>query len=401
MKMTTAVRRLMSTLFAIPKPKPRRKVKSKAVKSAKVKPALAGGLGAGYGLLTASPAGSRTRTRVAAAKRTSSQRATAATTVKKTESSAPHIPPAPGKWLASHLSLPSGVGSASARRMSYWLYLPSHPPESAARDGMPLLVMLHGCHQTATQFAQGTRMNQLAERMGYAVLYPQQLVSTQAQRCWKWYDRGTQEGGGDVRMIVGIIDKVRAQYPIDGKRIYIGGISAGAGMANIVALNHPELIAAVGLHSGPVFGAGHSTIGALGVMQHGAGARADHAIRELLMRRPQFPAMPAILIQGQDDSVVRPINQIQLTQQSLALNGLPALARPKVTTRPGGRGGRHNAHQIHDFYVGRKLMLRVARIAQLEHAWSGGDPDVAFNAKAGPDASKMMMDFFARHQRRT
>ena len=400
MKMTTAVRRLMTTLFAAPKPKPRRKVKSKASKVSKPKPTLVGGLGAGYGLLTASPTNPRSRKRVPAVKRTApvkrapSPRAVAAT---KASLSAPHIPPAPGKWLASHLSLPSGAGVATARRMSYWLYLPSHLPEQAARDGMPLLVMLHGCHQTATQFAQGTRMNQLAERMGYAVLYPQQLVSTQAQRCWKWYDRSTQEGGGDVRMIVGIIDQVRSQYAIDAKRIYIGGISAGAGMANIVALNHPELIAAVGMHSGPVFGAGHSTIGALGVMQHGAGARADHAIRELLSRRPQFPAMPAILIQGQNDGVVRPINQIQLTQQSLALNGLPPLARPKVTIKPGGR---HNAHQIHDFYVGRKLMLRVARIAQLEHAWSGGDPEVAFNAKAGPDASKMMMDFFSRHQRR-
>jgi poly(hydroxyalkanoate) depolymerase family esterase len=358
MKLSTAVRRLMKSMLATPTPKPRAKVKARAKPPSKPKP--------------------KPR-RPSAAPRGAS-----------------HSPPAPGQWLASHLLLPPGAGAATARRMSYWLYLPSHLTESAARHGMPLLVMLHGCHQTATQFAQGTRMNQLAERMGYAVLYPQQLVSTQAQRCWKWYDRSTQEGGGDVRLIVGIIDRVRAQYAIDARRIYIGGISAGAGMANIVALNHPELIAAVGLHSGPVFGAGHSTLGALGVMQHGAGALADHAIRELLSRRPQFPTMPAILIQGQNDSVVRPINQIQLTHQSLALNGMSPLARPKVTVKPGGR---HNAHQIHDFYDGRKLMLRVARIAQLEHAWSGGDPEVAFNSKAGPDASKMMMDFFARHQR--
>ena len=61
--------------------------------------------------------------------------------------------------------------------------------------------MLHGCQQTATQFAQGTRMNQWAEQMGYAVLYPQQSVSAHAQRCWKWYDRATQEGGGDVPIL--------------------------------------------------------------------------------------------------------------------------------------------------------------------------------------------------------
>ena len=311
---------------------------------------------------------------------------------------APHTPPAPGKWLASHYAMPAGVGTR-AQRLGYWLYLPNHIPEQAARKGLPLVVMLHGCQQTATQFAQGTRMNQWAEQMGYAVLYPQQSVSAHAQRCWKWYDRATQEGGGDVPMIVGMVNKVMTEYAIDRARIYIAGISAGAGMANIVALNHPRLFAAVGMHSGPVFGAGHSQMGALGVMQHGGGLRADLAVREVLMRQPHFPGMPMILIQGEGDSVVRPINQTQLVRQSRALNGIVAVAQPKTTLKSQGRGGRHNAHRIDDFYDGRKLLLRVAQIEQLEHAWSGGDETLAYNTKAGPDASKMMMEFFNRHQR--
>jgi len=311
---------------------------------------------------------------------------------------APHTPPAPGKWLASHYAMPAGVGTP-ARRLGYWLYLPNNLPDQAIRKGLPLVVMLHGCQQTATQFAQGTRMNQWAEQMGYAVLYPQQSVSAHAQRCWKWYDRATQEGGGDVPMIVGMVNKVMTEYAIDRSRIYIAGISAGAGMANIVALNHPRLFAAVGMHSGPVFGAGHSQMGALGVMQHGGGLRADLAVREVLMRQPHFPGMPMILIQGEGDSVVRPINQTQLVRQSRALNGIVAVAQPKTTLKSQGRGGRHNAHRIHDFYDGRKLLLRVAQIEQLEHAWSGGDETLAYNTKAGPDASKMMMEFFNRHQR--
>ncbi|MES2077645.1 MAG: PHB depolymerase family esterase [Pseudomonadota bacterium] len=311
---------------------------------------------------------------------------------------ASHAPPsAPGKWLASHYPSRSEPGALGGKRMSYWLYLPHEAP-AAESAGMPLLVMLHGCQQTATQFAQGTRMNALADKAGYAVVYPQQLLSSQAQRCWKWYDKSTQEGGGDVRMIVGIIDKVAQQYPIDRRRIYICGISAGAAMAYIVALNHPELIAAAGLHSAPAFGAGHNVIGALGVMQHGAGLRVERAIHEVLLREPQFPALPAILIQGMGDQVVRPINQSQLTRQSLMLNRMQVGAEYKVTHKA-GRGNSHNRQDIHDFYIGRKLILRVAQVARLEHAWSGGDPSLAFNAKAGPDASKMMLDFFGRHRR--
>ena len=345
---------------------------------------------------TAPPKPKTTRKRkpaaAAAAPRPAVRRAASASAASVATPSAAdvRIPPSPGKWLASHLT-------AYGHRMSYWLYIPKNIPEPALRQGLPLLVMLHGCRQTATQFAQGTRMNHWAEQMGYAVLYPQQLVSTHAQRCWKWYDRATQEGGGDVPMIVGIVTKVLTEYSIDRSRIYIAGISAGAGMANIVALNHPRMFAAVGMHSGPVYGAGHNTLGALGVMQHGAGMRADVAAREVLLRQPGFPGMPAILIQGEGDNVVRPINQVQLARQSLLLNGLADAA--KITDKPQGRGGSRNAHRLHDFYAGRKLLLRVARIEQLEHAWSGGDPTLAYNAKAGPDASQMMLDFFSRHQR--
>jgi poly(hydroxyalkanoate) depolymerase family esterase len=274
-------------------------------------------------------------------------------------------------------------------------------PDERPRDGWPLVVMLHGCHQSATQFAQGTRMNHLAEAKGFAVLYPQQSVTVQAQRCWRWYDRTTQEGGAETDALASLVGSVCERYPIDRRRIYACGLSAGAGMAAILALNHPELIAAVALHSGPVFGAGHSPIGALHVMRHGAAAHADAAISGLLMRRPAapLPPMPALLIQGEDDQVVDPVNQRQLARQWLQLNGLPAGPATRVAVKPAGRGGSRNAHEIHDYLVGRKVVLRVVRILGLGHAWSGGDPAHAFNAKAGPDASRMVLDFFGRHRR--
>ena len=305
------------------------------------------------------------------------------------------LPALPGKWLAFHYSAVAG------QRMSYWLYLPAKPPPVG--PGLPLVVMLHGCEQTATEFAQGTRMNRLAEQKGYAVLYPQQLLSSNSHRCWKWYDKATQGGGGGAKMIVGIIEQVAAKFAIDRSRIYIGGISAGAAMADIVALHHPQLIAAIGLHSGPVFGGGHGAIGALSVMQHGAGARASAAIGEILATNPAFPLMPTLLIQGAEDRVVRPVNQKQLVQQSLLLNRLPDDSVPLLSLKPAGSASSRNpahAYQVHDYFAGKKLLLRVAHIEQLGHAWSGGDATLSFNSKAGPDSSKMLLDFFGRHHRK-
>jgi len=315
----------------------------------------------------------------------------------------PALPPLTGQWLTGSLA-----------PIDYWLYLPRTVPDNVTQRGWPLVVMLHGCHQSAPEFAEGTRMNRLADAKGYAVLYPQQTLSAHPHRCWRWYDRATQEGGGDTALLAALIEQVIKRFPIDRCRIYACGLSAGAGMAAVLALNHPELIAAIGQHSGPVFGAGHSQMGALHVMRHGAPLGADAAIGNLLERRsalavdggqilpmPPMPPMPAILIQGALDQVVHPVNQEHLARQWLQLNGLPAGPATKVTVKPAGRsGGRStNALELHDYLVGRKLMLRVARIAGLGHAWSGGDASLKFNAGAGPDASRMVLAFFGRHRR--
>lgn len=325
--------------------------------------------------------------------------------------SKPPPPPLPGKWLAARLP-------AAAGAMRYWLYLPSRGAADAVgaadmhtgsgigvgkdsgmtSSGLPLVVMLHGCEQSATSFADGSRMNRLAEKAGYAVLYPQQSIGAHPQRCWKWYDRATQQGGGDVERIVAVIGAVLAAYPIDRQRIYIGGLSAGAAMAHIVALNHPGLFAGLGLHSGPVFGAGHSGVGALGVMQHGAAARAGEAMTELLLRRPHGGPLPTIVIHGDDDAVVRPVNQLQLAGQALHLNhpGHASLLAQRETLKPAT--SRSRAYRVRDITRGRKLLLRVVSIAGLGHAWSGGDARFKFNAAGGPDASRMMLDFFARQR---
>jgi poly(hydroxyalkanoate) depolymerase family esterase len=346
----------------------------------------------------------RSGTTLAGAKTTGKTRALSAPTRPKADAGLANLP---GKWLASYYSSLADGRTLPARRLSYNLYLPVRGPAQQAAGNQeaktwPLIVMLHGCEQTAAQFSQGTRMNQLAEQKGYAVLYPQQSLRSHPNRCWKWYDKPTQEGGGDVEMIVGMIEKVLEKYSIDRTRIYLCGISAGAAMANIVALNHPHLIAAIGLHSAPLFGAGHSPISGFGVMQLGASSRVVSAVAEVLHKCPEFPQMPAILIQGRGDKIVRPINQAQLAQQCRLLNRLAEDSALPLVVKPASRAGSRNsgnAYDIRDFYQRKKLLLRVIQIAGLEHAWSGGDGRLAFNSSAGPDASKLMLAFFARHRR--
>jgi len=312
-------------------------------------------------------------------------------------SAAGQVASLPGSWQKSWFSVPGAGQAAPARRMLYWLYLPS----GARPAPLPLVVMLHGCQQTVTDFALSTRMNTLAERKGFAVLYPQQSATADAHRCWHWYKRSTQEGLGDVHLIAQMVAHVQAKHGLDRSRTYVAGLSAGAGLANILALRYPDLVAAVGLHSAPVFGTTDSPLSAYHAMQHGSDTLHRKTVQALMAAAPAFPGMPAILLHGARDKVVRRVNMTQLTEQFVILNAACITREPVVRAYPARSTGRHprHAYESATFYAGRKPHLVTSEIAHLGHAWSGGDGSVEFSDPQGPDATLMMWTFFSHHRR--
>ncbi len=312
----------------------------------------------------------------------------------------------PGVWKMAYFALAPGQVS-SPRRLQYWLYLPgtAQAGSADARALLPMVVMLHGCQQSATDFAVATRMNQLAERKGFAVLYPQQSATADPHRCWHWYKKSTQLGQGDVQRIGLMIEQVQARYGLDRSRTYVAGLSAGAGLAALVALHYSKMIAAVGLHSGPVVGTSESAASAFRIMQRGSGPAHIEAALNFAKSLPA-PVMacgiPAILIHGKRDAVVRPVNVAQLTQQFQILNSAaitgPEPVQRDFPARATGRSPSH-AYKTVTYYAGRKPQLLRCEIASLGHAWSGGTAQVAFSAPEGPDASLLMWNFFALHRR--
>ena len=308
------------------------------------------------------------------------------------------MPALPGSWQKAFFTL-SGAGLGAGQRMLYWLYLPS----GVALAPRPLVVMLHGCKQTAADFAASTRMNQLAERKGFAVLYPQQSAGADAHRCWHWYKRATQQGLGDVGLIAAMIRQVQARHQLDPSRTYVAGLSAGAGLAAILALRHPHLIAAAGLHSAPVFGTSDSPMSGFQAMQQGSSMKHRETAREFCAGQPQFPGMPVLLIHGKGDSVVRRVNVDHLTAQFLIIDApFITSAEPVLQRYPGRSGGRRPSHayKTSTYYAGRRPELMTCEIDTLGHAWSGGDGSVNFSSPEGPDATLLMWTFFSR-QRRT
>lgn len=307
------------------------------------------------------------------------------------------LPVAPqGTWVPGVFSTPPLQGELVGH-LDYFMYLPSSRPAA----GLPLIVMLHGCSQSATELAAGTRMNHLAEREGFAVLYPQQSRGTQSHRCWRWFQPEAGAGASEADAIAALASSVTQQYRLDPERQYIAGLSAGAGMAALVALRHARRFAAVAMHSGAVVGASSSTSAGLSTMRRGTLRDPLSLLAGVLgaNTRPgeleRDAALPALILQGMRDTVVAPRNAEQLTRQFLHVNGMDA--ESPLTTELASATS--NAYRRIDYRRSGKTVVRVCEIAQLDHAWSGGDPTYRFHAKRGPDASALMWRFFRVHRR--
>lgn len=293
-----------------------------------------------------------------------------------------------GRWEASRQ-----FSDKTGRRLAFSRYTPA---SAASASGMPLVVMLHGCRQSSAAFAQGSRMNQWADAGGFMVLYPQQSLTRQVQRCWRWFQPDDDHGGAEADLIAALIRSEVDRHGLDPERIYVAGLSAGAGMAALVALRHPRLIAAVAMHSGPVVGDAHNAGNGLGTMRRGSikplvpllDSVADPEVFQL--------GMPALILHGQLDPAVAPRNARQLFEQFRALNACDPQALP--VERVLGLGT-DKAYRRVDVLRGRKTVLRLCEITRVEHAWSGGDPAVRYHARSGPDASALVWRFFQSQRR--
>lgn len=284
---------------------------------------------------------------------------------------APTSGAAAGSWAMGLV-----VASDGPRR--YYLFRPA-----GVRFGekLPLLVMLHGCHQDAKVFAESTRMNALAARERFLVLYPEQPRLANALGCWNWFDTPSGRAQSEAAWIMKAIDQVGLLYAADRDRIAVAGLSAGASMAALLATQHAERFRAVVMHSGVPPGMADSTASALGAMR-GRG--------EALALVPGSAWPPLLVIHGDADGVVSPRNAGAAVQ--LWADAAGAMAGEPVQQR---RGARHPMTVTH-FKRASRTVATLVQIRGMGHAWSGGAAHHRFGDAKGPDASRMVWRFAAR-----
>jgi poly(hydroxyalkanoate) depolymerase family esterase len=302
-------------------------------------------------------------------------------------------------WLAGvfHEPRSSSFLVLRQRDLAYRLYLPAGIGKT---ERLPLLVMLHGCSQTAVEFAEGTRMNSEAEDRYCAVLYPEQSKKSNSLRCWNWFEPESLVGHGEAALIVQTVLHVMDHYPIDAARVYVAGLSAGGAMTAVLCATHGNLFAACAIHSGVMFHAATTSLQAVQVMRRGASTSLGQITQKIASHRhPGSRLVPTLIIHGTDDQTVNPVNAEQIVEQTLLLaehlhpESDPPTLRNEEWIESGGRRYRQQ-----DMTLGPMVLLRSILIDGLGHAWSGGDARHKFFDPAGPDASRLILEFLLPHR---
>jgi poly(hydroxyalkanoate) depolymerase family esterase len=267
---------------------------------------------------------------------------------------------------------------------SYRLYVPRAALGAPGDAGpsLPLVVALHGCWQTAEDFAVGTRLNEAAERRRLLVIYPAQGTRNNASRCWNWFEPPSAHGG-EAGEILAIVRRVASERRAARGRIVALGFSAGGFMAVNLACVAPDTIAGVGVVAGGPFRCGAGLAAGLACMrgQQVSGEQSAAACREAM--GPLARPLRASLWHGGQDVVVNAVN----------LHALAAMfARLDRVTTTAAEQSEQALRTVYRDASGRAA-VESWLIPGMGHAWSGGDPRGTHTYPPGPAATDRILDF--------
>lgn len=194
----------------------------------------------------------------------------------------------------------------------------------ALTPGAALVVVLHGCTQHAAGYDRGSGWSQLADRHGFALLFPEQARSNNPNLCFNWFQpKDMARGQGEAASIAAMIGAMVDRHGIDPARVHITGLSAGGAMTASMLAAYPELFASGAILAGLPHGVARNVPQAFDAMAGRGipeGAALADRVRGASDHRGDWPRVS--VWQGDADSTVVPSNGAAVAAQWRGVHGL-------------------------------------------------------------------------------
>jgi poly(hydroxyalkanoate) depolymerase family esterase len=200
-----------------------------------------------------------------------------------------------------------------------WTYVPTSLTEQPA-----LVVVLHGCTQTAAGYDAGAGWSHWADRHGFALLFPEQQRQNNPNLCFNWFaPEDSRRGGGEALSIRSMVAAMVARHGIDPARIFVTGLSAGGAMASVLLATYPDVFAGAGIIAGLPFGSATSVPQAFERMRGQGGPDAAGLTALVRDASPHWGPWPIVSVwHGTGDATVAPSNAGAIVAQWRTLHGL-------------------------------------------------------------------------------
>jgi poly(hydroxyalkanoate) depolymerase family esterase len=190
----------------------------------------------------------------------------------------------------------------------------------------PLVVVLHGCLQTAAAYDYGSGWSKLAEERGFALLFPEQQRSNNPNLCFNWFvPEDIQAGGGEAHSIRQMIDQMAFDHGLNRNRIFVTGLSAGGAMSGVMLAAYPDIFAGGGIIAGLPYGSANNVPAAFDRMRGHGTPTAQQLAKYVTDATSHDGPWPKISVwHGSADRTVVPSNSTAIVDQWRTVHGIGA-----------------------------------------------------------------------------
>lgn len=253
--------------------------------------------------------------------------------------------------------------------LDMYRYVPDSPTPGAG-----LVVVMHGCTQTAEQMSH-SGWNELADEHGFYLVYPQQRSANNPVTCFNWAGEygdpaNLVRGQGENESVRQMVARMQADFDIDPGRVFVSGFSAGGAFAAVMLATWPDVFAAGAIMSGIPYRCATTVSNAYSCQQlasHPELKRSPTQWGDLVRNaHPAFagPWPRVAIFHGTNDFTVEDDAADELIEQWTDVHGVDQT--PEAT-------GMIGAHTWQQHLASATAVVEVYRVAGMGHAVAMGD----------------------------